>query len=145
MFTEGWAEYCEETLYHMGLFGKENPTRLLALLERDRLQIALMVADIKLHNDLATFAELIDWLAKTLKTETESGRFFLRRELMNIAWQPTSALNGPLGKQLLLQMLRTGRDNGGIEFSLKEFHDRLLLEGTISPALLKGLPGLAAE
>lgn len=139
---EGWSRYLEEVVYHEGLYGQDNAAVYLSIVENSRKQVALAMADIKLHTGQLTLDDSVDWLAQTLSADSESGRHYIRRQLLDMVWHPGDALGGAIGKSLLQQMRQIGRDNEGINFSESKFHDRILAEGTISPYLVQEILGL---
>lgn len=142
LMEEGWSRYLEEVVYHQGLYSKENAARYLTIVENSREQVALAIADIKLHTRQLTLDEGVDWLSRTLSADSESGRHYLRRKLLDMVWRPGDALGGAIGKRMLDQMRQIGRDNGGKNFSETDFHDSILAEGSISPYLIQEILGL---
>lgn len=142
LMEEGWSRYLEEVVYHKGLYSKENAARYLTIVENSREQVALAIADIKLHTRQLTLDEVVDWLAETLAVNSESQRHYLKRKLLDMVWHPGDALGGAIGKRRLEQMRQISRDNSGINFSEANFHDSLLAEGSISPYLIQEILGL---
>jgi uncharacterized protein (DUF885 family) len=145
LFEEGWASYVEELAYHKGLYGHDNPTRWLEILDRARHEAALAVADIRFHAGQTTFDETVEWLATVLDAETESAMRHIRREVLDLSWQPTKALGAPLGKTELVHLRQAGIDNLGTGFSLREFHDQVLSEGAVPPAVLEEILGFNTQ
>ncbi len=136
MFTEGWALYCDELMYHRGLYGDVDHTQWLLLLEQKRLHAARLVADIKLHTGHFTFDECVDWMSQALAVESESGRQFVADEILRMTHAPTELVAPLLGKVEIDQLYEIMSSRDGEDFNEREFHDTLMTQGAIPPALM---------
>jgi uncharacterized protein (DUF885 family) len=121
--TEGWAHYAEQMMIEQGLGGGD--PRLRAA----QLQMALMrdcrfVSAIELH----TKGKSVDEAAEIFMKECGSPEPEARREAYRGARDP-GYMNYTLGKLQILKLREDYRAKMGDQFSLTEFHDRLLGAG----------------
>jgi len=142
MMIEGWALYCEETMYHAGLYGKENPAQWLGVLGGIRFRAARIVADVKLHTGQFTYNECVDWMIDALDITSESGKEFIRKEVRRYTISPTYQMSYLMGKREIMALRQAAEKRDGERFSLKAFHDALLAEGSIPPTLMWKIMGL---
>ncbi len=136
MMIEGWALYCEEMMYEQGLYGEEDPSMWLAILGGIRFRAARIVADVKLHTGQLTYEECVDWMIENLDIATESGKEYIRTEVRRYTYMPTYQMSYLVGKREIMSLLEAVREREGDAFSLREFHDRLLAQGSVPPALM---------
>ena len=136
MMVEGWALYCEEMIYHAGLFGKEDPTQWLGILGGIRFRAARIVSDVKLHTGQFTYDQCVEWLNDVLEVSTDSGREYIRKEVRRQALAPTNRMSYLTGKVEITKLRQATENRDGDAFSLKDFHNKLLSEGSIPPALM---------
>jgi len=141
MMIEGWGLYCEEMMYQQGLYGSEDPAAWLQILEGIRFRAARVVADVKLHTGQFTVDGCVDWMAATLGITNESGRQFLENEVRRYTTTPTHQMSYLIGKHEIMKLLDAARRRDGDNFSIREFHDALLAEGSIPPALMWDILG----
>lgn len=142
MFIEGWALYCEEMMYRQGLYGSEDPAAWLHILEGQRFRAARIIADVKLHTGQFTVEQCVDWMARTLDMTNESGRQFLQNEVLRYTTTPTHQMSYMMGKLEITGLLRAAKRRDGDAFSIRQFHDALLAEGSIPPAMMWEILGL---
>ncbi len=119
---EGWARYAEGLAEEMGLYATTTgPIRRLAWPARG------MVVDPGIHLFGWTRAEAIDFML-------ESGRFAETRgdEMVDrIAMLPGQLTAYDSGGLEILALRRQAEDAMGDDFDIREFHDRILENGTI--------------
>ena len=142
MMIEGWALYCEEAMYHAGLYGDENPVQWLGVLGGIRFRAARIVADVKLHTGEFTYNECVDWMINTLNINTESGRDFIKKEVCRYTFSSAYQMSYLMGKLEIMKLRYAVMERDNDEFSLIGFHDALLAEGSIPPALMWEVMGL---
>ncbi len=142
MFCEGWALYCEEMMYAAGLYGDEDPSQWLAILGGIRFRAARIVADVKLHTGQFTFEECVDWMIDVLDADTESAKEYHRTMVRKYTLTPTVWMSYLMGKQEIERLHDAAMARPDMYGSEREFHDALLSEGTIPPALLWDALGL---
>jgi uncharacterized protein (DUF885 family) len=136
MFIEGWALYCEEMMYHAGLYGAENPSQWLQVLSGIRFRAARVVADVKLHTGQFTVDECVDWMATVLNVQSDANRDFLRHEVRRYTFQPGYQLTYLMGKREIAALREAVQQRDGDNFSVRDFHNQLLSYGSPPPALL---------
>ncbi len=137
MLVEGWALYCEEEIYHRGLYGDEDPVQWLNVLGGIQFRAARIIADVKLHTGQFTVDECVQWMNEALGVSTDSFREFIRKEVRRYTFTPTIQMSYLLGKTEIMKIREAAQTRDGADFSLKNFHDALLAEGSIPPALLR--------
>ncbi|MCK4572847.1 MAG: DUF885 family protein, partial [candidate division Zixibacteria bacterium] len=142
MMYEGWALYCEEMMYDAGLYGEENPSRWLRIIKGIRFRAARIVADIKLHTGQFTYNECVRWMIDVLGIDTDSDRKFVETEVRRYTLEPTVQMSYLMGKRELMNLRQAAMDKQGDAFSLKDFHDALLAEGSVPPTLMWDVLGL---
>ncbi len=142
MAIEGWALYCEEMMYEAGLYGEEDPAMWRAILGGIRFRAARIVADVKLHTGQFTYQECVDWMIEALETDTDSGKDYIRNQVRLYTHQPTYRMAYLTGKLEILKMRDAMAERDGDDFMLRDFHDDLLAEGSIPPALAREALGL---
>jgi uncharacterized protein (DUF885 family) len=142
MLVEGWALYCEEEVYHHGLFGHEDPVQWLGVLGGIRFRAMRIVADVMLHTGQFSYEECVDWAIDALHITSESSKDYIRREIRRYTYQPTYQMSYLMGKREIMKLRETAMARDGENFDLKAFHDALLAEGSIPPTLLWSAMGL---
>lgn len=142
MFIEGWALYSEEMMYKAGLYGKENPSQWLQVLGSIRFRAARIIADVKLHTGLFTFDECLNWMAQALDMTNGSSKGYLKTEVSRYTYTPTYQMSYLMGKQEIVKLRDAYMKKTGSSYSMREFHDQLLSDGSIPPALIWDIMGL---
>ncbi len=135
MAIEGWALYCEEMMYEEGLFGDEDPAQWLGILGGIRFRAARVIADVKLHTGRFTYDQCVDWMINALEIDTDSGKDYIRKEVRRYTYQPTRQMTYLIGKREIIKLRDAMMERDGADFSLADFHDLLLSQGNIPPAL----------
>ncbi len=142
MMIEGWALYCEEEVYHHGLYSSEDPVQWLGTLGGIRFRAARIVADVKLHTGQFSYQECVDWMIDALGITSESGRQYIRTEVRRYTLSPAYQMSYLIGKLAIMELREAAMARDGDAFSLAGFHDALLAEGSIPPALMWEAMGL---
>ncbi|TET94776.1 MAG: DUF885 domain-containing protein, partial [Candidatus Zixiibacteriota bacterium] len=143
MMIEGWALYCEEMMYHAGLYGEEDPGQWLGVLGGIRFRAARIVADVKLHTGQFTYDGCINWMIDALDVTSDSGKEYIRKEVRRYTISPAYQMSYLMGKREIMALRRAAEQRDGDRFSLKAFHDALLAEGSIPPTLMWDVMGLS--
>jgi uncharacterized protein (DUF885 family) len=128
--NEGIAFYVEELMLQSGLFefspkSREiiyNFMRLRAL--RVKIDILLAVGDFNIE-------QAADYLARAVPMDRETAL----EEAVFFAFNPGQAISYQVGKLQILRFLADARLDRGEAFSLREFHDYLMLNGNVPIAL----------
>nr|MBN2277753.1 DUF885 domain-containing protein [candidate division Zixibacteria bacterium] len=136
-FIEGWALYCEEMMYDQGFYGSDNP-RYLNILGGIIFRAARIVVDVKLQTGQMTIDEAVNWMAEQTGGDTS----WIRIEINRYTTTPTIPMSYLIGKEEIVRLRDYLMETDGDNFSLGDFHDRLLSEGAIPPHLLWDIWGL---
>ena len=130
--NEGIGFYVEEMLLQSGLFD-ERPYAKEIIYSFMRLRALRVEADIQLALGNFTIDEAADYLAKSVPLDkssaVESAYFY--------AYNPGQAISYQIGKIQIVQFLSDARIKLGTKFSLKDFHDYLMLNGNVPISLLR--------
>ncbi|MEE9161937.1 MAG: DUF885 family protein, partial [Candidatus Neomarinimicrobiota bacterium] len=128
--NEGIAFYVEELLQDLGLFDDRPRTREI-IARFMRLRALRVEVDIRLALGSFTIEQAGAYLAETVPldeaTATLEAGFF--------AYNPGQAISYQIGKLQIAAFLADTRIAQGDQFSLRAFHNRLMLEGNVPIAL----------
>jgi hypothetical protein len=128
--NEGVAFYNEELMLLSGLFDAA-PTSALFVANAMRLRALRVEIDIALAEGELTLDQAADQLAEAVpmdrQTAWEEAAFF--------AGNPGQGLSYQVGKLQILDLLATCQRRHGSALDLRDFHDRLWLEGNVPLAL----------
>ena len=126
VFIEGWALYTEEMLLRRGFYppGSAAEGQILRL---SRYRAARVGVDVNLHTGRWTFDQAVEYFMKAggLDREAATG------EAAGAASQPTQKMTYLTGKFQIMRLLGRYRDHAGARFTLKQFHDDLLRNGSL--------------
>jgi uncharacterized protein (DUF885 family) len=90
------------------------------------------VVDVKLHTGQMTRDEAVEWMAAKLKTDTT----WIGIEVDRYTLTPTIPMSYLIGKEEIMKLRQAVKEQQGENFSLKDFHDRLLSVGSLPPSLI---------
>lgn len=134
MMSEGWALYCEQMAIEQGLY--DNDKDLLKRWQGTwggiRFRAVRIIVDCSLAEGSMTPDSALVFMNAMLGDNTN----YYKSEIARYCAKPTVALSYLTGKLIILDMLDKARQKEGKSFSLKNFHDRILAEGTIPPILI---------
>lgn len=126
--VEGWAHYCEQMMIDEG-YGKGDPKNYeklrLGQLQDALLRNARFIVGIQMHTGKMTYAQGIDFFVKEGYQTKVNGE----RETKRGTSDPTY-LYYTLGKLEILKLREDYKKMKGSAFSLEEFHNRFMQEGT---------------
>jgi uncharacterized protein (DUF885 family) len=127
---EGWALYTERLADEMGLYTAD--VDRLGMLSNEAFRAARLVVDPGLHALGWTRQQAIDYmLANTAALEAETASEIDR--YIAVPGQATAYLTG----SLWIQELRREAENAlGDRFDIREFHDRVIEDGTVTLTML---------
>ncbi|MES1257495.1 MAG: DUF885 domain-containing protein [Acidobacteriota bacterium] len=130
-FIEGWAHYCEQMMLDEG-YGNGDLNFRLGQLQDALLRNARYIVGIRMHTGKMTYEQGVDFFVKEgFQTRTNG-----ERETKRGTSDPTY-LYYTLGKLQILKLREDYRKARGAQFSLEEFHDRLLSQGMPPIRLLR--------
>jgi uncharacterized protein (DUF885 family) len=126
VFVEGWALYTEEMLLRRGFYapGSAAEGQILRL---SRYRAARVGVDVNLHTGRWSFDQAVDYFMRAGGLDRESAT----GEAAGAASEPTQKMTYITGKFQIMRLLGQYRDRKGAEFSLKQFHDDLLRNGSL--------------
>lgn len=130
-FAEGWALYAERLGDEMGLYSSD--LGRVGMLSSEAFRAARMVIDAGIHTKGWTREEALEYLlSHTVLTpsiaEGEIDRY--------ISW-PGQAPSYMIGRLEILRLRERARSELGDAFDIRDFHDRVLEDGTVPLALLE--------
>jgi uncharacterized protein (DUF885 family) len=137
VMVEGWALYVESLLAELGFF--TDPRRQFAQLRLLRWRAIRIELDVALH----TRGMKPDEAAARLRDDVGLSREAALAEIRRQCAMPTYAASYAAGRREILQLREAVRRQAGDQFSLREFHDRLLTYGRLPLALARWGMGLS--
>jgi uncharacterized protein (DUF885 family) len=123
-FVEGWAHYCEQMMIEAG-FGRKEYGIQLGQLAEALIRLARFVVCIKLHAEDMSVEQGVRFFREEAFMEEMSAR----REAERGTFDPTYLVYS-VGKLMLLKLRQDVKQQEGKNFSLRNFHDTLLANGT---------------
>lgn len=122
-FVEGWAHYCEQMMIEEG-FAAGDPLVRLGQLAESLVRLARLIVGIRLHAEDWSVEQAVRFFREEAFVEEATAR----REAERGAFDPGYVVYAA-GKLMLLKLREDCRRRPG--FSLREFHDRLLDNGSV--------------
>lgn len=122
--VEGWAHYCEEMMVEEGLENHDNKLKLVQIHDA-LLRVCRYIVGIKMHTQGMTLEQGTDFFYNEGFQERENGLREAKRGTMD----PTYLVY-TLGKLQILALRDDYKKLKRDQFSLKQFHDEFLAQGT---------------
>jgi uncharacterized protein (DUF885 family) len=123
-FVEGWAHYCEHMMMESG-FRRGDATLRLGQLAEALVRLARFVVAIRLHcEDLS-----VEQGMRFFRDEAFLEEATARREAERGTFDPTYLVYS-VGKLMMLKMRRDYKEQQGSKYSLRNFHDAVLAQGS---------------
>jgi hypothetical protein len=122
--AEGWAHYCEQMMLDEG-YGNGDLKLRLGQLQDALLRDARYIVGIQMHTGNMTYEQGIDFFVKEGYQTRTNGERETKRGTSN----PTY-LYYTLGKLEIMKLREDYKNMRGSAFTLEEFHDRFMREGT---------------
>jgi uncharacterized protein (DUF885 family) len=123
-FVEGWAHYCEQMMIEAG-FGRNDQGVKLGQLAEALIRLVRVIVSIRLHTEDLSVEQGVRLFQSEAYLEESSAR----REAERGTFDPTYLVYS-VGKLMLLKLRNDYKQLRGKQFSLREFHDTLLGNGT---------------
>ncbi|MBC7473748.1 MAG: DUF885 domain-containing protein [Candidatus Sericytochromatia bacterium] len=130
-FVEGWALYAESLGYEMGMYNDKYQHYGALTYEMERA--CRLVIDTGLHYKKWTREEAYQYL----RAHTPSSDIDVRAEIDRYVIWPGQALAYKIGELKIKELRKLAEDKLKDKFSLKEFHDHVLINGAIPLSLLE--------
>ena len=124
-FVEGWAHYCEQMMVDEG-FRKNDPTVRLGQLAEALIRLCRFVVGVRLHCEDMSVEQGVRFFKDEAFLEEGSAR----REAERGTFDPSYIVYS-LGKLMLLKLREDYKARQSGKFSLRQFHDTLLGNGTV--------------
>ncbi|MFI5259013.1 MAG: DUF885 domain-containing protein [Candidatus Limnocylindrales bacterium] len=124
-FVEGWGMYSEQMMREQGF--DAGPEFLLAMHTDAIWRACRIILDVRMHRGELSVDEATAFLIEHTAFEHANAQ----AEVFRYTYTPTYQLSYLLGKVLLLQLRSDEQRRLGDRFSLKEFHDALLRNGSL--------------
>jgi uncharacterized protein (DUF885 family) len=124
-FNEGWALYAERLAFELGFYEKD-PVGNLGRLQAELFRAVRLVVDSGLHHKRWSRAQAIQYAMDT----TGNVRSRMEAEIERYMAWPGQALGYKLGMIELLNMREKLKKRLGKKFSLRNFHDAVLINGS---------------
>ena len=124
-FVEGWGMYSELLMREHGF---DDAPHFRLMLHTDAIWRACrIILDVRLHRRELSVEEGIDFLVEQTGFERPNAR----SEVQWYTYRPTYPLSYLLGRTLLLQLRADEQRRLGDAFSLRDFHDALMRNGSL--------------
>jgi uncharacterized protein (DUF885 family) len=130
-FGEGWALYAERLADEMGLFS--SPLARMGMLESEAHRAARCLIDAGIHTRGWTRQQSID----TLAAHTAMDRRIIEAEIDRYISWPGQAPSYMLGRNEIFRLRQLAKDSLGQRFDIRQFHDRVLENGTVTLPMLR--------
>jgi len=124
-FVEGWAHYCEQMMIDEG-FRRNDPAVRLGQLAEALIRLCRFIVGIRLHCEDMSVEQGVRFFRDEAFLEEVSAR----REAERGTFDPAYILYS-LGKLMLLKLREDYKAHAGAKYSLRQFHDMLLANGTV--------------
>jgi uncharacterized protein (DUF885 family) len=124
-FVEGWAHYCEQMMIDEG-FRRDDTSVRLGQLAEALIRLCRCIVGIRLHcEDMS-----VEQAVRVFREEAFLEEAAARREAERGTFDPSYILYAA-GKLMLLKLREDYKAQTAGKFSLRDFHDRLLGNGTV--------------
>jgi uncharacterized protein (DUF885 family) len=130
--NEGIGFYVEEMLLQAGLFAFSPRTREI-IYRFMRLRALRVEVDIRLATGEFSIAQAGEYLARTVPMDQDTAV----QEAVFFAFNPGQAISYQIGKLQIEKFLADAKLEQGEDFSLRQFHDYLMINGNVPIALLR--------
>jgi len=132
-FVEGWAHYCEQMMVEEG-FRRSDPQMRLGQLAEALIRLCRTIVGIRLHCEDMSVEQAVRFFRDEAFLEDASAR----REAERGTFDPSYILYST-GKLMLLKLRADYKARVGADYSLKDFHDTLLSNGSLPVWLHRAL------
>ncbi len=125
-FTEGWALYTESLGAELGLYKEKYSD--IARLNSELFRAIRLVVDTGLHDKGWSREEAIEYMVRTFPV---GSRRSATNQIERYMIMPGQALAYKLGELTIKQLRDEAEAALGSKFDIRDFHDRLLLQGSM--------------
>lgn len=131
-FTEGWALYAERLGEEIDMY--ETPYKKFGQLSYEMWRALRLVVDTGMHAKGWTRDEAIQYMADNSALSLHN----IRSEVNRYVFWPGQALAYKMGEIKIRELRTVAEEKLGDNFNLREFHDVVLLSGSIPLSVLEG-------
>jgi len=124
-FVEGWAHYCEQMMIDEGFRKNDTGVRLGQLAE-SLIRLCRCIVGIRLHCEDMSVEQAVRFFREEAFLEEPTAR----REAERGTFDPSYILYSA-GKLMLLKLREDYKAHVGAKYTLRDFHDTLLGNGTV--------------
>ncbi len=132
VFVEGWALYGEEMLMRTGFY-PDNSAAQGQILRLSRYRSARIGVDVNLHTGRWSFEQCVKYFMEAGGLDREAAE----GEAAGAASDPTQKISYITGKWQIMNLLGKYRDKQGDNFSLGQFHDDLIKNGSLPVSIIE--------
>lgn len=130
-YGEGWGLYCEYLAEEMGMY--TTPYEKFGQLTYEMWRACRLVVDTGIHAKGWTRNQVVDFMASNTalslhEINTETDRY--------ISW-PGQALSYKIGELKIREMRKKAEDMLGAKFDIRQFHEVILEQGTVTLSILE--------
>jgi uncharacterized protein (DUF885 family) len=129
---EGWALYCEQMVVEQGLYPPDSFPDL-RWLGGVWFRAARIIVDAKLHTGRMSYDDAWKFMVDRCWPDTA----FFKAEVRRYCLSPSQPMSYLVGKTQLLALRDEYHRKMGDRFTIRDFHDRLLAEGSIPVSLIR--------
>lgn len=130
-YGEGWALYAERLADDMGLYS--SPMARIGMLTSEAFRAARCLIDAGIHTKGWTRQQAID----TLAAHTTMSRSIVEGEIDRYISWPGQAPSYMIGRTEIMRLRQMARDSLRERFDIRQFHDRVLENGTVTLPMLR--------
>ena len=131
--VEGWAHYCEQMMIDEG-FRRNDPAVRLGQLAESLIRLCRLVVGIRLHCEDLSVEQGVRFFREEAFLEEGAAR----REAERGTFDPSYVLYS-VGKLAVLKLREDYKASAGAGYSLRQFHDSFLANGTVPMTLQRAL------
>ena len=124
-YAEGWALYSESLGYEMGIY--RGPYSKFGQLDLNMLRAIRLVVDTGIHARGWSRQKAIAYM----KANSTIDDNFIRNEVDRYIVNPGQALSYKIGEREFLRLRRLAEKELGKNFAVREFHDKMLENGSL--------------
>jgi len=130
-YGEGWGLYCEFLADEMGMY--TTPYEYFGQLTYEMWRACRLVVDTGIHAKGWTREQVVDYMASNTalslhEVNTETDRY--------ISW-PGQALSYKIGELKIRELRKKAKTELGSKFDIREFHEVILEQGTVTLSILE--------
>ncbi|MEQ1519504.1 MAG: DUF885 domain-containing protein, partial [Usitatibacteraceae bacterium] len=130
-YNEGWGLYAERLAWEIGY--EKNPLDNLGRLQAEMFRAVRLVVDTGIHAKRWTREQAIEYMI----TNTGMPEIEVIAEIERYFVMPGQALAYKVGMIKILQLREKAKQELGAKFSLRDFHDTVLKNGSMPLAVLE--------